>query len=104
MPDTLETLAATYQITTEALQQLNPSINFSTLAVGQVINVPVIVSTEESTSATNETTYTVEEGDSQGLIAEKYGMTLAELQELNPELLTSSIYAGQVLKVREVTE
>jgi teichoic acid transport system ATP-binding protein len=104
LPDTLETLAATYQITTEELQQLNPSIDFSTLAVGQVINVPVTASTEESASATNETTYTVEEGDSQGLIAEKYGMTLAELQELNPELLTSSIHAGQVLKVREVTE
>ncbi|EGO5802321.1 ATP-binding cassette domain-containing protein [Enterococcus faecalis] len=49
-------------------------------------------------------TYTVEVGDSVSLIAENHGLTIEQLQTLNPEIIEVPIYPGQVLKLKEVTE
>ncbi|MDR0920836.1 MAG: ATP-binding cassette domain-containing protein [Lactobacillales bacterium] len=100
-PDTLETLAAAYNISTEELQALNPEVDFSTLTIGQVIHVPKASTPVEPTG---ESTYTVQEGDSQSLVAESHGMTVEELQQLNPEIVETPIIPGQILKVKGVTE
>jgi LysM repeat protein len=82
-PDTLETLAAAYHITTAQLQEMNPTVDFVNLYIGQLIKVPLL---EENTTANGATTnYIVQEGDSRSAIAERYGMTLEELEQLNPE-------------------
>jgi LysM repeat protein len=47
------------------------------------------------------TTYTVKTGDTLAGIAEKTGVTVARLQELNPELDPQALVSGQKIKLRE---
>ena len=46
-------------------------------------------------------TYTVKAGDSLGAIAEKSGVDVEALQELNPEVDSQALSPGQKLKLRE---
>lgn len=48
--------------------------------------------------------YTVQADDSQWAIAEKYGLTVEQLQQMNPELMDTDINPGQVLIVSEGME
>jgi LysM repeat protein len=45
-------------------------------------------------------TYTVESGDTLTVIAEKTGVTVTELRELNPEVDPQILEIGEVLKLR----
>ena len=59
-------------------------------------------STGGSTSATPERkTYRVRPGDTLGLIAERTGVSVEELLELNPELDPNSLTVGQKIKLVE---
>lgn len=44
-------------------------------------------------------TYTVQTGDSMGLIAEKFGVSLDDLQAANPEVFSNAMSVGQVLRI-----
>ena len=46
-------------------------------------------------------TYTVKTGDTLGAIAEKTGLDVETLQELNPELDPQALVSGQKIKLRE---
>jgi LysM repeat protein len=46
-------------------------------------------------------TYTVKTGDTLGTIAEKTGVSVEQLQELNPELDPQALVSGQRIKLRE---
>jgi LysM repeat protein len=46
-------------------------------------------------------TYTVKTGDTLGLIAEKTGVSVERLQELNPELDPQALLSGQKINLRE---
>ena len=46
-------------------------------------------------------TYTVKSGDTLGSIAEKSGVEVEQLQELNPQLDPQALVAGQRIKLRE---
>lgn len=46
-------------------------------------------------------TYTVQSGDTLGSIADKTGIPVDKLQELNPELDPQALVAGQRIKLRE---
>ena len=62
-------------------------------------------STPTSSTATTPTprrsTYTVKTGDTLGLIAEKTGVSVERLQELNPELDPQALLSGQKINLRE---
>ena len=45
--------------------------------------------------------YVVKTGDTLGSIAEKTGVTVEKLQELNPELDPQALVSGQKIKLRE---
>ena len=63
--------------------------------------------TSTTTSSTTTTptprrsTYTVKTGDTLGLIAEKTGVSVERLQELNPELDPQALLSGQKINLRE---
>jgi LysM domain len=61
--------------------------------------------TEASTQTTRErrppATYTVQEGDTLGAIAEKTGVAVETIQLLNPEVDPQALIAGQKIKLRE---
>ncbi len=46
-------------------------------------------------------TYTVRAGDNLSQIAERYGLTVDALQELNPDVDPQAIRAGQRLRLRD---
>ncbi len=63
-------------------------------------------SAQTTTSSTTTTTpqratYTVKTGDTLGLIAEKTGVSVERLQELNPELDPQALLSGQKINLRE---
>jgi LysM repeat protein len=64
-------------------------------------------STEEAVTATERqrtrrrATYTVKLNDTLGVIAERTGVSVERLQELNPEVDPQALVAGQKIKLRE---
>ena len=48
----------------------------------------------------NPKTYTVEEGDTLGAIAEKFSVSTDRLERLNPEIDPQTLNAGQELQIR----
>jgi LysM repeat protein len=57
--------------------------------------------TETTKKAPPPATYTVQEGDTLGAIAEKTGVSVETIELLNPEVDPQALIAGQKLKLRE---
>ena len=88
--DSLWSIANKYNTTVSNLKSLN-NLSSDVLQIGQVLNVP-----SSSVSAGN--TYTVKSGDSLWNIANRYGISVAELKSLN-NLSGDVLQIGQVLNV-----
>lgn len=56
--------------------------------------------TSESRPKTSRATYTVKEGDTLTGISERTGVSVTELEELNPGIDPQALIAGQQLKLR----
>jgi LysM repeat protein/membrane protease YdiL (CAAX protease family) len=76
--DSLSDIAAQYETTVEELLRLNDLSQPNLLYTGQAILVP-----RRSETATSTTVHVMEEGETLGLIAERYGTTVEVLLELN---------------------
>ncbi|MFL5827510.1 MAG: LysM peptidoglycan-binding domain-containing protein [Thermoleophilaceae bacterium] len=57
--------------------------------------------TTKAPAAARRRSYTVKVGDTLGAIAERTGVPVATLQELNPALDPQNLVAGQKIKLRE---
>ncbi|MCY3887241.1 MAG: LysM peptidoglycan-binding domain-containing protein [Chloroflexi bacterium] len=102
--DTLYGIANRYGLSAAELLALNPPLTLeSIIQPGDVL--VVAEGTEEEPAAVRlapEATHTVEPGDTLYGIADRYGLSAAELLALNPELtLESIIHPGDVLVVAE---
>ena len=58
-------------------------------------------SSSEGEGKLPQNTYTVQSGDSLAAIADKTGIKIEKLQELNPELDPQALITGQKIKLRE---
>ena len=88
--DSLWSIANKYNTTVSNLKSLN-NLSSDVLQIGQVLNVP-------SNSVSVGNTYTVKSGDSLWNIANRYGISVAELKSLN-NLSSDVLQIGQVLNV-----
>ena len=88
--DTLYSIANKYGMTVDELKALN-NLTSNTLSIGQELVV------SEGNAATLDT-YTVKAGDTLYSIANKYGLTVNELKQLN-QLTSDVLSIGQVLNV-----
>ena len=88
--DSLWSIANKYNTTVSNLKSLN-NLSSDVLQIGQVLNVP-------SNSVSMGNTYTVKSGDSLWNVANRYGMSVAELKSLN-NLSSDVLQIGQVLNV-----
>ncbi len=118
--ESLTSIAAKCGVSLSALKQANPSITDSSLLFpGEVINVPIVIpvivsmsntthspqngssgapsSIPGSTNTTNgKTVYTVKRGDDLFAIASRYNVTLAAVEQANPQITDPKlIFPGQ---------
>jgi len=103
--DTLLDIAVRFGTTTEAITQLNSLPDPDSLILGQKLIIPAGETTSGSatsggtTAAGSATTYTVQQGDTLGSIARRFGTTVQELATLNKLANANTIAIGQVLKL-----
>ncbi|MBW1997700.1 MAG: LysM peptidoglycan-binding domain-containing protein [Deltaproteobacteria bacterium] len=95
--DSLWLIARRFNTTTKVIVSLN-NLRSSFLRVGQTLKIPVREETRQVAGGTG--TYMVRKGDSPYLIAETHNMSLSELLRLNNLTPRSTIYPGQILKIK----
>ena len=107
--DLVGRIAMQYGISVAELKRLNPELNVDRISIGQKIKVrgeAIERAAEEQQttpveeSDTNDVWHTVADGDLVGRIAIQYGISVAELKRLNPELNVDRISIGQKIKVK----
>jgi stage II sporulation protein D len=91
--ESLWTIANYYGMTLDDLRQIN-NLSSDELAVGQML----LVEAKSTPPVTTTITHTVKAGDSLWSIANQYGMTVDQIQELN-NLSTTNLSVGQRLVV-----
>jgi membrane-bound lytic murein transglycosylase D len=98
--DSLWKIANRFDTTVRAIQSLN-GLEGNDLRVGQVLKVPKAPSQSQTPQEKSETAqYTVQEGDSPYIIAQKHRMDLSEFLDINRLTPRSIIFPGQVLLVK----
>jgi LysM repeat protein len=101
--DTLYSLAQKYGVSIEQIQGAN-GISSELIKVGQILEVPTLVKThikKEKLSNTKKETnrvYTVVPGDSLYLLAQKYGVSMEQIQKVNG-LPSDMIKVDQILEI-----
>lgn len=96
--DTLYKIATQYNTTVTELKRIN-NLTGNTLFIGQELKIPrQSIGEENEPEDDNYTIYEVVKGDSLWLIAQKYGITVDELMELN-NLTNANLQIGDKLKV-----
>ena len=96
--DTAQQVAYDNGTTVQALQVLNPDVNFQTLPVGTEICLPSQVYT-----CISGRDYIVRAGDTFDSIAERLGITAYEIAERNPGVSSNNLTIGQVLCVPDTS-
>lgn len=104
--DTLSEIAKNHKTTVQKLKQLN-NLKSDRLSINQTLKTPTLSSTTVKTqqakvSSKKTTTYTIARGDTLIKIANKHGLSLAELKSLN-NLKSDMIYVGNKLIVSVTT-
>jgi len=101
--DTLGQIAEKFGMTTANLKSIN-NLTSNSISVGKKLKVKDSGSNysdnSESEVETENSIYIVKNGDTLGQIAEKFGMTTANLKAIN-NLTSNSIVAGKSLKVKD---
>jgi LysM repeat protein len=96
--DTLFSIADKLGITLSALQAANPGLNADDMQIGQVINTPG----SEGGSVFQQ--YTVQAGDTFFSIAQKKGITVQALEQVNPSVDENNLQLGQVISIPQSGE
>jgi LysM repeat protein len=69
-------------------------------SVSQDTKAQIASENPDKTGPENPRTYTVEEGDTLGAIAEKFDVSTKRLERLNPDIDPQTLNAGQELQIR----
>ncbi len=96
--DTLRSVTQQAGTTVQAMQLVNPDVDFSTIAVGTEICLP-----SQSYTCVSGMAYSVRAGESFTSIAEDFGISTYELAERNPGVDQNNLLVGQILCVPFMT-
>ncbi len=86
--DTYWIIANKLHVSVAALEAANPNVPVNNLQVGEVLSLPI---------ASVPSTYVVQPGDTEWLIAHRLGIALGSLQAANSSINVSNLQVGQVL-------
>ena len=96
--DTLRSVTQQAGTTVQAMQLINPDVDFSTIAIGTEICLP-----SQSYTCVSGMAYSVRAGETFTSIAEDFGVSVYELAERNPGVDQNDLIVGQVLCVPFMT-
>ena len=91
-------IAYKFGITVPELEALNPNLK-EVLQPGDLINVPNIASNEEKVAEASLNYYEVQKSEGFLALERKLGLSQSELEALNPDLKTTGLKLGMVLKL-----
>jgi LysM repeat protein len=94
--DTLAQIARKFNVTAESIVTLNQLTDPDVLMLGQELKIPGDASAASGT-------YTVQAGDTLGSIAQKLGVSMADLVKANNITDPNQVTVGQVLKAPQAT-
>lgn len=112
--ETLNIIAEKYHLKLSALQNLNPTIDSRRLKIGTVLKLSSseIVKTDETIETDEliaenataiiektENTHSIASGETLGIIAKKYNLSLSKLMDLNPTIDSKRLKIGTVIKL-----
>jgi len=109
--DTLNAIAREYGVAVQALRAANPAItNPDVLTVGMEIVIPAEGTSQGSSETTTQesgqqsaTAYTIQRGDTLTSVAQKFGVSVRQLQELNNISDPNDIRLGQQIRIPTTT-
>jgi LysM repeat protein len=96
--DTLRSVTQQAGTTVQAMQLVNPDVDFSTIPIGTEICLP-----SQSYTCVSGMAYSVRAGETFTSIAEDFGISVYELAERNPGVDQNNLIVGQVLCVPFMT-
>ncbi len=96
--DTLRSVSQQAGTTVQAMQLVNPDVDFSTISIGTEICLP-----SQSFTCVSGMAYSVRAGETFTSIADDFGISTYELAERNPGVDQNSLMVGQVLCVPFMT-
>lgn len=99
---TVFSIAEKYNISKEELFKHNPEVEISPIQTGQVIKIPKNTSPEAKSSVKTTASFTdhkVKKKETLYSISKSYNLSVDDIIAANPELNTSDIKAGQILKI-----
>lgn len=105
--DSLYSIANKFSISLDKLKKLNQLHHSSSIYVGQKLFVkeePKPTEHERGIVAKESELYTVKRGDSLFGISSKFGLRVSKLLEINGLDTQSSIFPGQQLRIKEISE
>jgi membrane-bound lytic murein transglycosylase D len=94
--DTFASIARSHRLPLSHLIQANPGVSPRRLRIGQILVLPVFGKRQNQVVADQPRQHRVRKGDTLSAIAQRYGVPLRRLQELNPQALTK-LLPGMVL-------
>lgn len=99
--DNLSTIAAAHGLTLAQIEALNPQItNPNLIHAGDIINIGGSAPTPTPAPSAGGRTYVVQANDNLSTIADKFGLSLTQIEALNPQIADPSlIYPGEVVNV-----
>ncbi len=102
--DTLSSIASRYGTTVQELVDINGLSNPNLIYPGEVLRIMTNSTTHGSeTRGTGSIIYTVQRGNTLSQIANRYGVTVSHIVEINNIANPNLIYPGQKLRITEST-
>lgn len=96
---TISSIAEKYNITREDMFKYNPETEVSPIQAGQVIRIPKNTSVAVSDNSSSYSEHKVKRKETLYSISRMYNISVNDIISLNPELNTSDIQTGQILKI-----
>lgn len=104
--DTLAGIAQNHHVTVAVIRELNPQLQSDRLQPGDELLIPVATASPPTPEPEEVEDglfyYVVQDGDTISGIAAKFGVTMKEIEEVNPALFVDQIAVGQRLAVPQV--
>jgi len=98
--ETLFSILQKYNVTKEQMNSLNPFLLRDGLKQGQVVKIPIDIDAQKLLDvAKNNQPYLVKSKETKYSIAREYGITVTQLEELNPKIKENGLQVDDVIYV-----